>query len=112
MGQNHGDDSTARRSTRIATDVLIEIQGDGFAYAGETVSANLHGALVRISAPLNLGDRVTIYIQSTGKSAVAVIVFADHQLSQFGVELEHPENIWGVAIPPADWLTTEKIALP
>jgi hypothetical protein len=51
--------STPRRSTRIAADVLIEIQGERFAYAGETITVNLHGALVRIAAPLKLGDRIT-----------------------------------------------------
>ena len=97
--------STPRRSTRIATDVLIEVQGERFASAGETVTINIHGALVRISAPLKLGDRITIYVHRTGKSAAAVIVFADDVLSLFGVELERPENIWGVAVPPSDWFT-------
>src|SRR5690348_9002568 len=43
--------STPRRSTRVAADVaadiLIDLQGERFAYAGETVTVNLHGALVR-----------------------------------------------------------------
>ena len=99
--------STPRRSTRIAADmaadVLIEVQGERFAYAGETVTVNLHGALVRIAAPLKLGDRVTVHVHRTGKSAVAGIVFADYEVSQFGIELERPENIWGVATPPSDW---------
>jgi hypothetical protein len=47
--------STPRRSTRVAADVaadiLIDLQGERFAYAGETVTVNLHGALVRIAAP-------------------------------------------------------------
>ena len=47
-----------RRSTRIETDVLIEVQGEGFAYAGETVRVNLHGALIRTSAPLEIGTPV------------------------------------------------------
>lgn len=97
--------STPRRSTRIASDVLIEVQGERYASAGETVTVNLHGALVTISAPLKLGDRITIYVHRTGKSASAVIVFADDVLSLFGVELERPENIWGVAVPPSDWFT-------
>ena len=96
--------ATPRRSTRIATDVLIEVEGERYASAGETVTVNLHGALVRISAPLKLGERITIHVHKTGKSATGVVVFADDQLSQFGLELECPENIWGVDVPPSDWL--------
>ena len=99
-GESNG--SIARRSTRVATDVLVEIQGERFAYAGETVTVNLHGTLLRTSAPLNVGDRIVIHVHQTGKSAPAVIVFAGES-SQFGIELENPENIWGVAVPPEDW---------
>lgn len=95
--------SAPRRSTRIPTDVLTEVQGDGFAYAGETITVNLHGALLRIAAPLKLGDRVTLHVHHTGKSAPGAVVFADAGSSQFGVELARPENIWGVTVPPADW---------
>lgn len=95
--------SSPRRSTRIPTDVLVELKGDGFAYAGETITVNLHGALVRIAAPLKLGDRITVHVHQTGKSASGAVVFADARSSQFGVELERPENIWGVNVPPPDW---------
>jgi hypothetical protein len=93
----------SRRSSRISSDVLVEIQGERFAYAGETITVNLHGALVRSSAPLKVGDRVVIHVHQTGKSAPAVIVFTDDDPSQFGVELDNPANIWGVNIPPKDW---------
>ena len=99
--------SDPRRSTRIATDitadVLIEVQGERHAYAGETVRVNLHGALVRIAAPLKLGDRVTLYVHRTGKSAGAGVVFADYKASLFGIELDGPENIWGLDYTPTDW---------
>ena len=103
--------STPRRSTRIPTDVLVEVQDERFAYAGQAIMANLHGALVRISAPLKLGDRITLHVHQTTKSAGAVVVFVDYDLSQFGLELERPENIWGVEIPPSDWLPNEKFEL-
>ena len=103
---------STRRSTRIATDVLVEVQGERFAYAGETISVNLHGALIRVSADLKVGDRLTIHVPSAGKSATAAIVFADLESSQFGLELECPDNIWGVAVPPEDWLAAEEVALP
>lgn len=97
--------SALRRSTRIPTDinVLLEVQGEEFAYAGETITVNLHGALVRIAAPLKRGDRVTLHVHRTGKFAPGAVVFANSGISQFGIELESPGNIWGVALPPADW---------
>lgn len=97
--------SALRRSTRIPTDVnvLVEVHGEEFAYAGETITVNLHGALVRIAAPLKRGDRVTLHVHRTGKSAAGAVVFANSGISQFGVELEEPDNIWGVAVPPPDW---------
>jgi hypothetical protein len=96
------ENTVPRRSTRIPLDVLVEVQGRGVAYAGQTVNVNLHGALLRIAAPLKLGDRVTIHVHSTGKSASGTVVFVHSDTSQFGIELQTPENIWGVP-PPPDW---------
>ena len=95
--------SSSRRSTRILLDVLVEVQGKGFAYAGETTTVNMNGALLRIPARLKVGDRVTVHVHATGKSAPAIVAFANDDLSQFGIELEKPENIWGVTLPPPDW---------
>ena len=97
--------SAQRRSTRIPSDVLVEVQGEGFAYAGETITVNLHGALLRIAAPLKQGDQVTVHIHHTGKSARGAVVFANDALQEFGIELQNPENIWGVAPAPPDWST-------
>ena len=94
---------TSRRSTRVKTDVFVELQGEKFVYAGETVTVNLHGALVRVSFPLTVGDRIVLHVHLTGKSATATVVFADSDLSQYGIELDTPNNIWGIALPPSDW---------
>jgi nitrous oxidase accessory protein NosD len=102
-GHSNGGDFTSRRSTRIATDVLVELQGEGFAYAGKTVTLNLHGALVHVSAPLKLENRVILHVHLTGKSAMASVVFVDEAASEFGIELDTPDNIWGVSVAPADW---------
>lgn len=95
--------SSLRRSTRIPADVRVKVQGDGFACLGDTVTVNLHGALVRSSAPVKLGDRITLYVMQTGKCAPGAVVFANPTARQFGIELQHPENIWGVSSPPPDW---------
>ena len=98
------DPTTARRSTRIETDVLIEVQGDGFAYAGETLRVSLHGALIRTSAPLEVGTPVTVYVHRTGRSAPAHIVsVVEDTAARYGIELDHPSNIWGISATPSDW---------
>lgn len=97
--------SSPRRSTRMFLHRPVEVEGAGVEYAGETITVNLHGALVRIAAPLRLGDRVTVHVHHTGKSAPGAVVFANSSMSQFGIELQNPENIWGVALPPSDWNT-------
>jgi hypothetical protein len=106
-GDNVANAATIRRrSTRVQTDVLIEVQGEGFAYAGETVTVNLHGALIRTSAALAIGTLVTIHVHRTGKSAPAHIVFAGSEAnSQYGIELERPSNIWGISATPEDWFS-------
>ena len=94
----------SRRSTRISYDVLVELQGERFAYAGETSVVNLHGALIRTAAPLELGTQITIHVQQTGKAAPGRVVFASYELPvHYGVELEKPANIWGLTDTPSDW---------
>lgn len=96
--------SALRRSTRIPADVPVAVERDGFAFTGETVSVNLHGALVKLrGGHLKRGDRVTVKVQPTGKSAIGAVVFANEASHQFGIELQHPENIWGVIPQPPDW---------
>jgi len=95
--------SSLRRSTRIPADVRLKVEGEGFACAAETVTVNLHGALVRSTAPLKLGDHVMLHVTGTGKSAWGAVVFANLSSRQFGIELKHPENIWGITSPPPDW---------
>jgi hypothetical protein len=95
----------SRRSSRISYDVLVELQAERFAYAGETVVVNLHGALIRTSAPLELGIPVTLHVHITGKAAPGRVVFASYENAppHFGVELDKPANIWGLSDAPPDW---------
>ncbi len=96
--------SPPRRSTRVATDIVVELKGEKFAYAGQTVSVNLHGGLIRTAAPLELGAVVTVYVHRSGKSAPARVVFrSPSEPFEYGIELEQPENIWGIAPSPEDW---------
>jgi hypothetical protein len=102
LQMNDGEKSL-RRSSRVATDILIEVQGEGFAYAGETITVNLHGALIRTSALLEIGMPVAVYVHRTGKSARAHVVFVGEANCRYGIELDHPDNIWGLPGAPPDW---------
>jgi len=94
----------SRRTSRVKYDVLVELEGEKFAYAGETIVVNLHGALIRSSAALDLGSPVIIHVQQTGKAAQAKVVFASYDRPpHYGVELEKPDNIWGLTDAPPDW---------
>ena len=95
-----------RRSTRVPIQVRIEVQATGLLCDGETVVVNMHGALLKTSQQLDLGDRVILYVHLTGKSAGARVVFADRtQAFHFGIALDKPENIWRIPLPPPDWDT-------
>jgi hypothetical protein len=100
---SHKNWSPARRSTRISTDLPVEIHGDGFACVGKAVTVNLHGALIRIapsSRALKVGDRISLYVHRTCKCALGTVVFANHSRSEFGIALENPANIWGALVSP------------
>ena len=72
--------------------------------AGETVIVNLHGALIKTLELLAHGTHITLHVPLTGKSAAAQVVFVDPEDRQsVGVELSHPQNIWGISLPPDDW---------
>jgi len=93
-----------RRSTRVPIRVQIEVHATGLKCDGETIFVNLHGALLKTTAPLELGARITIVVQLTSKSADARVVFASREYPlEFGIALEKFQNIWGVPLPPADW---------
>ncbi|PYY16924.1 MAG: hypothetical protein DMG60_13380 [Acidobacteria bacterium] len=93
-----------RRSTRVPIRVRIDVEATGSSCEGETIVVNLHGALVKTSSQLELGARITVYVQLTGKSSGARVVFASRERPlEFGIGLDQPKNIWGISLPPADW---------
>jgi len=105
VGESHKPESRrSRRSTRINYDVLVELKGERLAYAGETSVVNLHGALIRTAARLELGMQVTIHVHRTGEAAPGRVVFASNENPpHYGVELDKPANIWELIDAPPDW---------
>jgi hypothetical protein len=104
MKPTSDEPSERRRSARVPIRVQIEVQATGLKCDGETIVVNLHGALLKTTAPLQLGARITIRVQLTSKSADARVVFASRERPlEFGIALERFQNIWGVLLPPPDW---------
>jgi hypothetical protein len=114
----------SRRSTRIEKSVPLIVlgqnrTGEPFVERTVSVSVNLHGCRYHSRHDYGVGTWVTLQavglISSEEKPAtVRAIVRSVHppgslrELQQVGVELETPENVWGIERPPADWLSARE----
>lgn len=58
----------------VAAELLIEIRGENFVYAGQAIGASSRRAQIKTSAPLCLGTEVTVYVAETGRSATGRII--------------------------------------
>jgi PilZ domain-containing protein len=96
----------SRRSSRVPLKVIITIQeGPGsLSCEGVTIIVNLHGALIATAIGLSAGTKISVHVHLTDKQSAARVVYVDPEnLLHCGIELEKPQNIWGVPLPPSDW---------
>lgn len=96
----------SRRSTRVPLKVAIVVlrENDHLTCDGETIVVNLHGTLLSTTMALSVGMKISIHVVLTDKRANAHVVYVDPTNSlHCGIELEQPQNIWGVPLPPDDW---------
>jgi len=103
----HSSLRESRRSTRVPLKVVISVEGgaDNLTCEGETIVVNLHGALLITAVPLSEGMRISIQVFLTGKGSKARVAYVDPKdPKRCGIELEQPQNIWGVPLPPEDWM--------
>ena len=99
-----------RRSTRVPLKVVIETRAASarLTCEAETIVVNLHGALISTPVALSVGIAIEIRVFLTGKQATAKVVYVDAaQPLHCGIELEKPQNIWGVSLTPDDWHEAE-----
>jgi hypothetical protein len=83
----------------------VQDREDRLTCDGETIRVNLHGALVASAVGLSVGMQIVIEVYLTGKTANARVVYVDQANPLLcGIELERPQNIWGVSLPPDDWI--------
>ena len=99
-----------RRSSRVPLVIPISIAGVHpdtgvrFEAFGETLVVNRHGALISAIPGLRFGMHLCITVETSGKSVWARVVWdAPEREGRYGVELEAPENPWGIS--PDDWKT-------
>jgi len=110
----------ARRSTRIerAVPLVILAQdrfGQSFEESTYAISLNLHGCCYPSRHNYRLGTWVGLQMAdpgdgnkvSTVRAQVRSITVPQHtrDLYQVGVELETPANVWGITVPPEDWMS-------
>ncbi len=94
----------SRRSTRVPLRLLIKVQDAAESLTGETITVNLHGALISTSIPLAIGMTISVRVYRTNKRATCKLVYIDPENPLCcGIELDKPQNIWGVFLTPDDW---------
>ena len=72
---------------------------------GETIIVDFHGALVSTAIAVSKGMSIEIQVFLADKRAQAEVVYVDPQQPlHCGIALAKPENIWGLSLPPDDWL--------
>lgn len=110
----------SRRTTRILQAVPLVVTGlntDGMAFQERTstITVNCHGCRYPSRHEVPIGSFVTMEIPSRDPEQPMLRVRGQvknvyrprtpREHFQIGLELETPGNIWGVAFPPADWVT-------
>ncbi len=80
-------------------------RGDGSHISGaaETILVNKHGAKIRSAVTLEPSMEVRVAILAPYKWRLAQVVWANVQQNEYGIQLDQPENFWGVYFPPEDW---------
>jgi hypothetical protein len=78
MHDHRVDVRQLRRSTRIPLRLSIRtVRSEGPNCNAETITVNLHGALVRTSLPLIVGETVELEVLITAKKVRAEVVWCD-----------------------------------
>ncbi len=114
----------ARRSTRIERSVPLIVlgqnrMGEPFMERTVSVSLNMHGCRYPSRHDYGVGTWVTLQvvglIGSEEKPATVRAMVRSvnppgslRELQQVGVELETPANVWGILLPPEDWVSARE----
>jgi hypothetical protein len=98
---------TRRGSKRVLLSVTLiasaKLNGSLLQFKAETVDVNREGAKIRTPVQLEVGVRIRLAVLEPYRFVHAKVVWANPGAEQYGVELEHPGNFWGICFPPDDW---------
>ena len=101
-----------RRSQRVLMAIPVRVSGKTgaalpFEEDAHTRAISAHGALIRLSAQVHRGQRLTLSNVQTKASLECVVAHIDRRQKnqpQVGVEFMLPNPMfWHVAFPPKDW---------
>lgn len=103
-----------RRSTRLNISVPIVISGKDtygqpFRENSRATVMNMHGAKILTFHHLALGSELSIENRAIAVTAPATVVWLGERkfpkdLGEAGIQLAEPGNVWGVDVPPEDWV--------
>ena len=97
-----------RRSARLQLNIPVvargtDKHGDPFECVGATLTVSKHGARVRLNQACSLQHGMVFRLEIRASSAVAQrarVVWLSHKTpGELGIELQDPENFWGVYFP-------------
>ena len=102
-----------RRTSRVPLAIPVEISytdqdGQPRLERTETKDVNRSGARVTSRSPHRLGDQINLGIPNLGRSAHCRVVWCSAPSNgsyEIGLELETPENVWGVHFDSTSWNT-------
>ena len=102
----------ARRTTRIPLRILVHLVvqegGQSRSWDAWTMIVNIHGARIECNRLFELNEEVLLHVPSNGMAQKGRVVWSGTEANssgnfEFGLELESPENLWGIGFPPSDW---------
>jgi hypothetical protein len=106
-----------RRSQRIPLAVRLKMKSldpkVAFNEVCETMVVNSHGCGLRTTKPVEKGTPVELELVHNKVKTTAHVVMCspltpDKKSWELGIELDRPENYWGIQFPPEDWQETAK----
>ena len=101
----------ARRSQRLPLTIPVEIaytdqNGQPRLERTQTKEVDRHGCRLMSRCYHPEGSKINLGITHLGRSAHCRVVWCSAPVNgmyEVGVELESPENVWGVHFGPSDW---------
>jgi hypothetical protein len=102
-----------RRSQRLALSIPVVAYryhklGLPFSEGTRTLVVNAHGALISLTAQVEVDQRLVLKHALSSEEQECRIVFTEVKLTgptEVGIEFHQPApNFWGIAFPPADWI--------